>query len=978
MEAISKSSKNLYTDQPELSKELITRTIQLLSWLYFHPSAWRNCVSRIDPNLRSDFVLVDLSREHWNHEQVKKMIRSALTALLAAAIAFMGLMFLFDMPGKYIVGYMFANVFVVISSMSLGWVYALVLCLLFMPPGYFSAAKDVQSSIIILSFLLVTAISAHWRTVLPDNFFQEERGTELSSFIIGIFTAIAVIISWEGFGLPFASSFPSIDLIPYALTMGLLVIFLFLYVSRQRNNHVRSGAILCIVVILGLFWPILWLENKASLIAFQISGAEYFVKFFSLASFVLAALFYQIVFGSSRSHRGHPYTMQVASWLAAAMSSAVCLAWFTVKLGGYKPEVFWWSILAILLGFTFNLWRSKVAGLLPSLWNFYVYRWAVRWINQVKNSEEMPTDVPLKRGARLMSGIRRINLESLSGSKDINSLLHRNAAFWDERLSQRSPRLYEHLLLVEEYFPDELPAALNYLDKSAHQSWAASLLRFKNSTESLRSASNIHDIGRLNGKISISELSILEPYFKELSEISAQVGWVLLQETFREQFPELQRVAGKIAWLNEQVKDKRSQNPFVPNRRQANFNGSYRILSEQIKILIEITNAWKEIIWNEVDRLQAEIEKEIINPFCFGQIVGSKENDPFIGRQDIFSKIREILTAETRIAILLLGPKRMGKSSILYRLKHHLPATFTPFYLDCQAIQPASDAEEFARAFCERLCDWPCENQKFKCPTIPQISSQENPFFWINRWLDSLEQALAREGKDGILMLDEFKSLGITGRYTIEDFLSTLRHNIQHRKRLRFLLAGSHSLDETPVWNTYLGNFLTIRVGFLDEASTRQLIERPTPDFNLKYESQAVDRIAQITRGHPTFIHLLIGNQLIPMKKHQPPPSRFLVLSSEVDKCIDEAVRSSATIYQQILEDDETDNACNIILRFIAALGEGERVKESVLINEFGDNVKPILYHLRKRQLLDMVNGEWQFQVELMRRWFALDPYFLQ
>src|SRR4028119_162965 len=42
---------NAYTDSPEQHPSLILGSLQLLFWLFFHPSAWQNHLKRIDPAL---------------------------------------------------------------------------------------------------------------------------------------------------------------------------------------------------------------------------------------------------------------------------------------------------------------------------------------------------------------------------------------------------------------------------------------------------------------------------------------------------------------------------------------------------------------------------------------------------------------------------------------------------------------------------------------------------------------------------------------------------------------------------------------------------------------------------------------------------------------------------------------------------------------------------------------------------------------
>ncbi|MBE8970140.1 ATP-binding protein, partial [Nostocales cyanobacterium LEGE 12452] len=59
---------NAYTDAPQQHPNLILGSLQLLFWLVFRPSAWRNHLKRIDPALDSDSSLIILLRQgRWRN-----------------------------------------------------------------------------------------------------------------------------------------------------------------------------------------------------------------------------------------------------------------------------------------------------------------------------------------------------------------------------------------------------------------------------------------------------------------------------------------------------------------------------------------------------------------------------------------------------------------------------------------------------------------------------------------------------------------------------------------------------------------------------------------------------------------------------------------------------------------------------------------------------------------------------------------------
>ena len=76
-ESETQDLKNAYTDAPILHPNLILGALQLLFWLFLHPSAWRNYVTRIDPDLRPDFCLADLSRAQWRNPALRRLLVTA-------------------------------------------------------------------------------------------------------------------------------------------------------------------------------------------------------------------------------------------------------------------------------------------------------------------------------------------------------------------------------------------------------------------------------------------------------------------------------------------------------------------------------------------------------------------------------------------------------------------------------------------------------------------------------------------------------------------------------------------------------------------------------------------------------------------------------------------------------------------------------------------------------------------------------------
>src|SRR5439155_10272408 len=103
--------------------------------------------------------------------------------------------------------------------------------------------------------------------------------------------------------------------------------------------------------------------------------------------------------------------------------------------------------------------------------------------------------------------------------------------------------------------------------------------------------------------------------------------------------------------------------------------------------LLRVANNWVALLEAErtVCRTQAEAAREIPNPFIFGNPVKEQQASVFSGRQDVVRQVEEcILGTRQTPTLLLYGPRRMGKSSILNQLPRLLGPDFAPALLDCQ------------------------------------------------------------------------------------------------------------------------------------------------------------------------------------------------------------------------------------------------------------------------------------------------------
>ncbi|BAY25336.1 hypothetical protein NIES2100_51420 [Calothrix sp. NIES-2100] len=535
--------------------------------------------------------------------------------------------------------------------------------------------------------------------------------------------------------------------------------------------------------------------------------------------------------------------------------------------------------------------------------------------------------------------------------KDNKTLFYWNSAFWDELQYIPLIGLEKHLILVIEHNPVEGKAALQYLSTSP-QRWVVKPAQIELDAQSLERFTDVEAIRQAHPSLVISELeSPVRTLLNIFSRISEDVDVALNQASTYNQRLALRSVTDRLdRYLQEFT---RSSDKYTIRFRP-------------------IAKSWRDIIADYAEELAkaTELRQEIDSPYIIG-VPLTQEQEIFTGRNDIGTRIEQLLLDLRRPPLLLYGQRRMGKTSLLNNLGKLLPNTIIPMFVDLQgAPSSASDHAGFLYNLAKEMVK-SSEKQGVTLPSLTRDTLTADPFTSFDEWLDTVEQVL--EQNTALLMLDEFEVLdsAITkGRFDEQDILGMLRHLIQHRPRFKVLLAGSHTIAEYQRWASYLINVQVVHISYLKEAEARQLIERPVKDFTLRYEPDAVERVLQLTRCHPFLIQLLCA-EIIVLKNEQDPSMRRLATLADVEAAIPEAFKSGGFFFADI-ENNQVDDNGRAILRFIAAQGESAIALHQTISQQF-PHAATTRKLLLQRELIEEVDKGDRFQVELIRRWFTLE-----
>jgi hypothetical protein len=905
---------------PEPPENLIVGSWRMLFWLFFHPSAWQDAVTHVDPTLPSDFCLVELHRF-----QLKRLQFWRLFLMMYLAWPVLGgLLIIF---GLWLLNASSANI---LLGVIVGLAVALVLSLATAVSGSMvvSTAVGLAASIVVgiaagmivgeqipflantitLSFDLVlsTVIGlagglggglAYGITLglAGDNNLRTSYSLirQVTGIVIGILVGVAggvmmgaVTGSWLA-GLALG--------MPFALAIS------------WRTDSWRRGAVwgllLGIIVILAWFASVLALAGT-------LFGS--FVNGISLGA-IIAALFALPYVVAERI--SGPWAGALAGTLGSS-SGLYLLVTADQPLG----PVLLFTFAGILLGLTIGWWRPVIFYPITVAWNFLLQRLDERRLPQGRHS-----------------------------------LVRWHSVFWDEM--QRLPLLGldNYIVLLLEYDP-ELGTAVMTAISSGRQRWAAQAAQIEMDARQFEQCQDIVAIGIVHNQMAAGELEgPASALLRSFSRVSQDVDAAQRQESAYNQRLAFHAVEDRLDGLLRELT--RSNERYAERFRP-------------------IAASWRQIIADHTQHLtdEAELRQEIDSPYIIG-VPLTEQQEIFIGRAEISSRIEQLLLDRRRPPLLLYGQRRVGKTSLLNNLGRLLPSTIIPLFVDLQG--PASRSKNEA-GFLYNLARGICRSSRQREISIPDLTREDlavDPFSQFDEWLDEVERTLSPNF--ALLMLDEFEVLAEVlenGRLEESSILGMFRHLIQHRPRFKVMLSGSHTLDEFQRWSSYLINVQVVHIGFLSETETLQLVEHPVQDFSLRYEPAAAQRVVELTNGHPFLVQLLCA-EIVALKNEQPPANRRLASVADVETAVPEALQHGSFFFADI-EQNQVDQVGREILRLMAGYDEGETTPREVLVAFVPSlmSLEDALVTLQNRELIEVVEGGYRFQVDLVRRWFAERP----
>lgn len=368
--------------------------------------------------------------------------------------------------------------------------------------------------------------------------------------------------------------------------------------------------------------------------------------------------------------------------------------------------------------------------------------------------------------------------------------------------------------------------------------------------------------------------------------------------------------------------------------------------------VLQAVNGWRRLLDAERDKVRvvAEASREIPNPFVYSKPVTDIDNNVFTGRRDVVRQIEaSLLGAAQAPTLLLQGPRRMGKTSILNQLPRLLGPDFAPAVVDCQNPAVTGSEATLLRYLSRALS----EGLRRRRVHVEALSAQQlarEPYAVFDEWLEKVERAMP-EGMRTLLCMDEYERL----QSALEAgwgsaFLDVLRHTFQHRARVGLMFTGAHTFQELgPAWTDRFVSARRMRVSFLTRADVELLLTKPIPEFDMTYAAGALDALVAATNCHP-FLTQAVAFELVQLLNEG---QRREATPEDVEEAIGRALVSGDAYFVNVWGDAGEGGQA-----VLSALAAGRTPPESPAASAW----------LREH---DVIGEDGDFAVEMLRRWVA-------
>ncbi len=381
-----------------------------------------------------------------------------------------------------------------------------------------------------------------------------------------------------------------------------------------------------------------------------------------------------------------------------------------------------------------------------------------------------------------------------------------------------------------------------------------------------------------------------------------------------------------------------------------------------------------------------------INPYVVGNAVFAPGK--FFDRTDILEWVADTLHGTHHNSLVLIGQRRIGKTSLLRRLQQVLPTDgYRPVYFDLldEGRRPLGEvlvdlAEDITSQLGLADLAEDIANQLGQNPP-PHLFDDQGRFF--SR--DFVPRVLNRLGEDSrlVVLFDEFEVVDPQDESELPENSAArklqpfLRRLLVREPRVAFVFATGRSTEDLTVnIKATFRTSLRREVWVLDEPSAKELIRQAEVEGTLRFTGEGIERILSLSNCHPYLTQLLcyciwvLSYKGVPEGQLPPPVGR-----REVELAVELAIETGGgaldwiweglspaeKIYASALAGVSREGGALAADRIIASIEQhAPRRRDSEVVKASTDLVK-------RRVLKEPDDEHFAFEFELFRRWVRLE-----
>jgi hypothetical protein len=357
------------------------------------------------------------------------------------------------------------------------------------------------------------------------------------------------------------------------------------------------------------------------------------------------------------------------------------------------------------------------------------------------------------------------------------------------------------------------------------------------------------------------------------------------------------------------------------------------------------------------------------NPYVVGRPLG--EGDVFVGREKILKRITQSFNDDEQDHVaLLIGQRRMGKTSILRRLRLCLADTHVPVLVDLQGFLSTGEAA-FFRELIAVIHDELAEVGIDVEEPPPEALAADPTNAFEQHFLRQVTQILGT--KRLLVMFDELEVLEerIQAGDLTPRILPYLRNLMRSEDSIRFLFSGTHRLDQLAGdhWTVFLNLAVYFDVGHFSPPQLGKLFTAPADGF-FNIDALALDKAFQLTGGHPHFSQL-VARELVEFR-NRGKISYVTVqdMNTVADAVVDKGQLHITYTWNEASRDER------LLLLAVGELLDSEGLASTATAERYlsqrrvePDDLPAAAYRLQHKGVLTSHAGQLSFRMELLRRW---------